>query len=60
MATTSTRKRRKPVTLHAAGSPEAAADIEAFIRQERRRRVRREEERAFERRLQTPQRKRLL
>jgi hypothetical protein len=56
---TSTRKRKpKPITLHPAGSPEAIADVKAFGRQEARRRVRREAERELERQLQQPTRKR--
>jgi hypothetical protein len=49
MATTTTRRKPKPITVHPAGSPEAIADVRAFAAQEERRRERREELREAER-----------
>ena len=49
MATTTTRRKPKPITVHPAGSPEAIADVRAFAAREERRRERREELREAER-----------
>lgn len=60
MATTTTRRKPKPITVHPAGSPEAIADVRAFAAQEERRRARREEEREFERQRRKRERRRLI
>lgn len=49
MATTTTRRKPKPITVHPAGSPEAIADVRAFAAREERRRERRDELREAER-----------